>query len=470
MGVLDGEDVSDREHPQRGPRRAQREREDDAGRGAAGPVGGDRRASAASRTARPSRTPSRRRSSAGSPSRSPLAPIEWDGYKINLIDTPGYADFMGEVEAALAVADLAVFVVSAVDGVEVQTEAIWNRCAQLGVPRMVFVNKEDKERADFHRVLDQLRATLGSGFAPLELPLGEEASFHGVADILSDQAFEYEPDGKHHSEPLPADLADEEHRVHDELVEEIVSGDDEQLERYLSGEVPTIDELERTLAHEVLDGTEFPVVLGSALTGVGIDRLADFICEIGPSPADRPVTVDRRRPAGRGHGRRGRAAAGVRVPHHRRPLRRAALAVQGAVGHDQDRRPPRQRLERRRRAPARPVPPAGQGADAGRLAARRRPGRRGQAGQHPHRRHAGPQGLARAGHRQHAAAGRARHRGPAPDAGRRRQAGRRPPAPPGRGPGPRRRAQRGDPPDPAARASARPTSRCRSSAWRGSSA
>jgi elongation factor G len=220
-----------------------------------------------------------------------LAPIEWDGYKINLIDTPGYADFMGEVEAALAVADLAVFVVSAVDGVEVRTEAIWHRCAQLGVPRMVFVNKEDKERADFHRVLDQLRATLGSGFAPLELPLGEEASFHGVADVLSDQAFEYEADGKHHSEPLPPDLADEEHRAHDELVEEIVSGDDDQLERYLSGEVPTIEELERTLAHEVLEGTEFPVVLGSALTGVGIDRLADFICRIGPSPAARPVTV-----------------------------------------------------------------------------------------------------------------------------------------------------------------------------------
>src|SRR4249919_2110614 len=100
-----------------------------------------------------------------------LAPIEWDGHKINLIDTPGYADFMGEVEAALAVADLAVFVVSAVDGVEVQTEAIWNRCAQLGIPRMVFVNKEDKERADFHRVLEQLRSTFGSGFAPLELPI-----------------------------------------------------------------------------------------------------------------------------------------------------------------------------------------------------------------------------------------------------------------------------------------------------------
>ena len=220
-----------------------------------------------------------------------VAPVEWEDHKLNLIDTPGYADFMSEVEAALSVADLAVFVVSAVDGIEVQTEVVWRRCAELGLPRMVFINKEDKERADFHRVLDQLRVTFGAGFAPLELPIGEEASFHGVADLLSDQAFEYEPDGKHHAEPMPADLEEEEHRVHDELVEEIVSGDDEQLERYLSGEVPSVEELEKALAHEVLEGKEFPVLLGSALTGVGVDRLADFICEIGPSPADRPVTV-----------------------------------------------------------------------------------------------------------------------------------------------------------------------------------
>src|SRR4029078_6399656 len=120
-----------------------------------------------------------------------VAPLEWEGYKINLIDTPGYADFIGEVEAALTVADLAIFVVSAVDGVEVQTEALWRRCDELHVPRMVFVNKEDKESAESHRVRDELRATFGSGFAPLELPLGEEAALHGVADVLSEQAFEY---------------------------------------------------------------------------------------------------------------------------------------------------------------------------------------------------------------------------------------------------------------------------------------
>ena len=162
------------------------------------------------------------------------------------------------------------------------------RARRIGLPRMVFVNKDDKERADFHGVLDQLRAAFGSGFAPLELPLGEAASLHGVADVLSEEAYDYDPGGVHHTTAMPDDIADEEHQLHDTVVEEIVSGDDEQLERYLSGEVPSVAELERTLAHEVLDGQEFPVLVGSALTGVGIDRLADFICEIGPSPADAP--------------------------------------------------------------------------------------------------------------------------------------------------------------------------------------
>ena len=225
-----------------------------------------------------------------------IAPVEWkcdDGqtYKINLIDTPGYADFGGDVEAALSVADLAVVVVSAVDGVEVGTEAAWARCVERNIPRMVFVSKEDKQRANFHQVLSDLRTRFGSGFVVLELPLGEEEAFHGVADLLSDQGFEYTPDGQHHSEPLPADVVDEEHRRHDELVEEIVAGDDEQLERYLSGDTPSAAELEKTLAHEILNGTEFPVLVGSATTGVGIDRLLDFICELGPSPAERPVTV-----------------------------------------------------------------------------------------------------------------------------------------------------------------------------------
>ena len=230
-----------------------------------------------------------------------VAPMEWQTtdpatgesatYKINLIDTPGYADFAGEVNAALAVADLAVLVVSAVDGVEVGTEAMWRRCAALGIPRLVFVNKEDKPRADFHSTLEQLRSTFGSGFVPLELPLGEEEKLHGVADVLTDEGLEYEGDGTHHNEPIPDDVADEERRLHDEIVEEIVAGDDTQLERYLSGDVPSAADLERALAGEMLQGSEFPVLLGSAATGVGIDRLADYICQLGPSPLDRPATV-----------------------------------------------------------------------------------------------------------------------------------------------------------------------------------
>ena len=225
-----------------------------------------------------------------------LAPFEWtasdgEAYKVNLIDTPGYADFAGGVDAALSVADLAVLVVSAVDGVEVGTEQVWAQCAAAGIPRMVFVTKEDKARADFHRVLDELRARFGAGFAPLELPLGEEDTFHGVADVLSDQGIAYESDGRRRTEEIPSSILDEEHRLHDALAEEIVSGDDEQLERYLSGDVPSVPELERTLSREVLSGEVFPVLIGSATSGVGVDRLADFVCEIGPSPADRPTTV-----------------------------------------------------------------------------------------------------------------------------------------------------------------------------------
>jgi elongation factor G len=222
-----------------------------------------------------------------------LAPLEWEGHKINLIDTPGYADFVGDVDAALRVADLAVFVVSAVEGVEVGTELAWRRCARLGIPRIIFVNKLDRERSDYERTLNQLRDVFGAGIAPLELPLGAEGDFRGVADLLSDTAFVYKPDGTHSAEPIPEELADLEHQVHDNLVEGIVVADDEQMERYLDGDIPTVAELEHTLAHGVASATVFPVVLGSAVTGVGIDRLADFVCEIGPSPADRPaVTVE----------------------------------------------------------------------------------------------------------------------------------------------------------------------------------
>jgi elongation factor G len=219
-----------------------------------------------------------------------VAPFEWRDHKINLIDTPGYADFVGDVAAALRVADLAVFVVSAVDGVEVQTEAVWKMAANLGLPRMVFVNKLDRERASFDTTLDQLRDRLGAGIAPLELPIGEEASFRGIADLLTDTAHIYEG-GRPHTEAIPEDMEAREHEVRDALIEGIVVADDDMLERYLEGEVPGVEELERTLHDGIAAGTVFPVVVGSATREIGVDRLADFLVEIGPSPLDRPTSV-----------------------------------------------------------------------------------------------------------------------------------------------------------------------------------
>lgn len=219
------------------------------------------------------------------------APFEHDGHKINLIDCPGYADFLPDVDAALSVADLAVFVVSAVEGVEVQTEIVWKMAAARDLPRMIFVNKLDRERASFDRTLEQLRSIFGAGIAPLELPIGEEGAFCGVADLLTDTAITY-ADGTATTGEIPDEMEAQEHVVHDNLVEGIVVADDALMERYLEGDIPSPKELEETLAHGVASATVFPVICGSATKEVAIDRLADFICEIGPSPLDRPpVTV-----------------------------------------------------------------------------------------------------------------------------------------------------------------------------------
>ncbi len=216
-----------------------------------------------------------------------VAPFEWKGHKVNLIDTPGYADFVGDAHAALRVADLAVFVVSAVEGVQVQTEVLWRAAADLGLPRMVFVNKLDRERASFESVLDELRDRFGAGVAPLELPIGAEAAFRGVADLLTDTAWLYDQ-GKATRGEIPDDMEALEHQVHENLVEGIVVGDDDLMERYLDGDMPSLEQLEATLAVGVDEASVFPVVCGSATAEIGIDRLADFLCEIGPSPLDRP--------------------------------------------------------------------------------------------------------------------------------------------------------------------------------------
>ena len=205
---------------------------------------------------------------------------------ITLIDTPGHPDFIGGVDTALAVADAAAVVVSAVDGVTAGTRAVWGAAKDAGVPRIIVVTQEDRARADFRRVLGELRAAFGDNLWPLELPLGEEQDFHAVADVLGEHALVYDETGHHREEPLPAAAEAEEHAAHVSVTEEIVSHDDAQLEAYLDGDEPTPAELARTLASEVATGEAIPVLLCSGLTGTGVDRVADLLCALSPGARD----------------------------------------------------------------------------------------------------------------------------------------------------------------------------------------
>src|SRR5438132_3595408 len=172
-----------------------------------------------------------------------LAPVEWHGHKINLIDVPGYADFIGEAQAALRVVDLAIFVLSAVEGVQVQHQIVWSMAGRLNVPRVVFINKLDRERASFSRTLAELSEKLGSGFAPVDLPVGEEHNFSGVVDVLERKAYRYDGSGKGIQAELSGTLAEEAERLHTQIVESVAESDDALLERYLEGGEITPEEV-----------------------------------------------------------------------------------------------------------------------------------------------------------------------------------------------------------------------------------
>ena len=212
-----------------------------------------------------------------------VASFDWRDHRINVIDTPGYTDFVGEAVNGMHAADLAVFVVDSVSGVQAQDQVMWRHAERLGLPRMVFVNGLDRERSSFERTLDDLQSRFGSSVGPVELPLGAEASFHGIADLVADGALDYSS-GQSAAAPIPDGLADVASDGHTQLVEDVVEGDDELLEQYLEGVEPTQDQLEQ-LIHDAVDhGNVFPVLCGSAAKPIGVDHLLDFICRVGPAP------------------------------------------------------------------------------------------------------------------------------------------------------------------------------------------
>ncbi len=221
-----------------------------------------------------------------------VATFEWRGHKINLIDTPGHADYLGDALMGMSVADLAVFVIDGVAGVQAQDIELWRHADAAGLPRLVFINKLDREHASHATALAGVQRAFGSHLDPVELPIGEQLGFHGVVDVLTDRAFLYDS-GHAEPAPIPEELAEAERTEHEHLVEEVIEMDDELLEQYLEGSEPSPEKLERLLHDAVDEAKVFPVLCGSATTPIGADYLTDFICQVGPAPGDRgPLLVE----------------------------------------------------------------------------------------------------------------------------------------------------------------------------------
>lgn len=219
-----------------------------------------------------------------------LAPVEWREHKINLLDSPGYADFIAEVKAAMRVADLAVLVVSAVEGIEVHHEILWELAAKAALPRLIFINKLDRERASYSSTLEEITSNLSGSFAPLHLPVGSEHDFAGVADVITKKAYRYDS-ANQTEQDLPPDLAPDAERLNTQIVESVAETDDSLLERYLEGEAIGAEEVTTGLARGLAAGVVFPVLAGSATKMIAIDRLADFIVDAGPAPAGRGPVI-----------------------------------------------------------------------------------------------------------------------------------------------------------------------------------
>ncbi|MCD6450610.1 MAG: elongation factor G [Thermotogaceae bacterium] len=216
---------------------------------------------------------------------SHLATFEWKDGKVTVIDTPGFGDFMSEVINALFVSENIVMVVNATAGVEIQTERYWQIAKEMEKPIMVFVNQMDKERADFQKVLEDLKERFERKIIPVLIPIGKEDSFKGVVDVFSGKAYVYDG-GKAVETEVPADVADFVEEIKNNSIEDIVELDEELMEKYLEeGEVEP-EKIFQALRKGYASAEVVPVLVGSAEKIVGIDTLLDRLFEIGISPAE----------------------------------------------------------------------------------------------------------------------------------------------------------------------------------------
>jgi elongation factor G len=217
-----------------------------------------------------------------------VAPVEWKGVKINLLDAPGYTDFFGEVIEAMSVADAAVVVLDSLSGVEVGTELAWKRLNEYGLPRLAFVNRMERENANFQNVVKAVRDRFEVNAIPAALPIGAESKFAGVIDLVSMKAY-MGADPK--PVDIPANMMDEAEEARQALVEAAAEGDDELIMKFLEGEELTDDEVRQGLRAGVRNRTVVPVLCGAAVPNVGVMLLLSTLAEFAPSPDDRPITA-----------------------------------------------------------------------------------------------------------------------------------------------------------------------------------
>jgi elongation factor G len=219
--------------------------------------------------------------------------LDWNKHKINLIDTPGDANFIIDTKNSLQAVDGAVIVVDAVAGVEVQTEKVWEYAAQFNLPRLFFISKIDRERANFTQSVTDIQKILSPKAIPLNLPIGAEDSFSGAVDLLTLKAFYFENNGsgKFAEKEIPANLAEEVKAGREKLVEAIAESDDALLEKYLEGQELSSEALVQGLRKGVLNRTIFPVLCGSGLKNIGVQPFLDAILQCLPSPVDRGPAV-----------------------------------------------------------------------------------------------------------------------------------------------------------------------------------
>jgi elongation factor G len=222
-----------------------------------------------------------------------LAYAEWNKHKINLIDTPGFGNFFSDARAAIHVADGALIVVDGVAGVEVQTEKAWAACEERALPRLIVVNRLDRERASLERTLDSLRLTLTRTIVPIQLPIGAEKDFTGVVDLVAMKAYINEGDGSATvtEGPVPADMADAANAARDSLIEMVAEADESLMEKFFEAGTLTQDELVKGLAAATRAAKIFPLVCTSGAANIGAQALMDAVLACLPSPAERPFTA-----------------------------------------------------------------------------------------------------------------------------------------------------------------------------------